>query len=87
MLLVTGKKTHAHIWKELTTKKQVIQRVDELATKGKHLEMTKGYPFFEWSPGIPIMDQYDNNHMHFRESEDEVKSFHSSDTHDDITGH
>ena len=29
----------------------------------KHLEITKGYKCFEWSPGIPIIDQAKSEHM------------------------
>ena len=38
---------------------QVIHIVNDLATKDKHPEMTKGYPIFEWIPGIPITDKDD----------------------------
>ena len=37
--------------------KQVIQSVDDLYTKGNHPEVTNGYPFFEWIPGITIAEQ------------------------------
>ena len=73
MLLDTGKQLHTYIWTELPINKQVINRVDELATKGKQTDMTKVYPNFEWSPAIPIMDQADS------EPENEEASFHSNE--------
>ena len=57
MFLVTEKQLHAYIRTEILMDEQVIQRVDELAIKGKQPDMTKGSPIFDWSPGIPIMDQ------------------------------
>ena len=45
--------------------------------------MTKGYQFLDGV--IPIMDQSKNEHTSVRESDDEFKLFHSSDTKDDIT--
>ena len=50
-----------------------MQSVDELSTKGKELEMTKGYLIFDWSPGIPIVDQEDS------ETGNEEVSFHSNE--------
>ena len=58
---------------------QAIHRVDEISMKEKHLETTKGYPIFEWSTVIPIMDQADS------EPENEETSFHSNEESDDIT--
>ena len=34
--------------------------------------MTKGYPIFEWIPGIPIIDQAKNEHTLVIEAEDEA---------------
>ena len=43
--------------------------------------MTKGYPIFEWIPGIPITDKDDET----QSEEDEISSIHE-DKHDyDIT--
>ena len=44
MSLATGKQLHAFICTELPINYQVIYRVNDLATKEKHPEMTKGYP-------------------------------------------
>ena len=43
--------------------------------------MTKGYPVFEWSPGIPITDKdYET-----QSEEDEISSTHEDEHNDDIT--
>ena len=57
MFLATEKQLHTYIRTEILMDEQVIQRVDELATKEKQPDMTKGSPIFEWIPGIPSMDQ------------------------------
>ena len=59
MSLATGKHLHEYIWKILPINEHVIQMVDDLDTKVKHPEMTKGNPIFEWIPGIPIIYQDD----------------------------
>ena len=46
--------------------------------------MTKEYPIFEWRQGIPIMDQVENEQTPVSESNNEAKSFHSSDTKNNI---
>ena len=58
-----------------------------LSKKGKNPEITKEKTFFEWIPGITIMDQAINNNTPASDSDNEVKSLHSSDTNtkDDIT--
>ena len=76
--LATGKRLHAFIWTELPINYQVISRVNDFPTKDKQLEMTKGYPIFEWSPGIPIEDKDDET----KSEEDEIYSTHR-DRHDD----
>ena len=43
--------------------------------------MTKGYPIFEWSPGIPITDKYNET----QSEEDEIYSTHEDKNDDDIT--
>ena len=43
--------------------------------------MTKGYPIFEWSPGIPIKDKYNKT----QSEEDEIYSTHEDKHNDDIT--
>ena len=52
MYLDTGNQIHTFIWTELPINDQVIQRVNNQATKQKHTEMNKGYNFFECIPGI-----------------------------------
>ena len=56
MSLSTGKQIRSFIWTELPINHQVISRVHDFATKEEHPEMTKGYPIFESSPGIPFTD-------------------------------
>ena len=53
MSLATRKQLHAFIWTELLINDQVISRVNDLATKEKHSEMTKGYPIFWVEPRYP----------------------------------
>ena len=43
--------------------------------------MTKGYPIFEWSPGIPITDKDDET----KSEEDGIYSTHEDYHDDDIT--
>ena len=81
MSLATRKQLHVFIWTELPISDQVISRVNNLATNQKQPEMTKGYPFFEWSPGIPITDK-DNQ---TQSEEDEIASTHEDIHNDDIT--
>ena len=56
-------------------------RVKYLATKEKQLEMTKGYPILEWSPGISITDKDDKT----QSEEDEIYSTHKDKNNDEIT--
>ena len=42
MSLETGKQLHTYIWTYIPISEQVIQRVDEIDTKEKHLDTTKG---------------------------------------------
>ena len=53
MSLSTGKHLHDFIWTGIPINDQVIYRVNDLATKEKQPGVTKGYPIFEWSLGIP----------------------------------
>ena len=54
MSLYTGKKLHAYVWKELPIDEDVIERVEYLATKEKQPYHMDNNPIFEWSPGIAI---------------------------------
>ena len=78
MLLATGKQLHTYICTEIPINKQVMQRVDDLATTEKQPDMTKGYPIFEWISGIPITDQAN------REPDNEEELFHSKYNNYDI---
>ena len=44
--------------------------------------MTKGYPIFEWIPGIPIIDQAYDEHQ---TADNEIASTYGNDDDDDIT--
>ena len=57
----------------------VIQRLDEISTKKKQTETTKGYPIFDWSPGITIMYQS------YSKPENEESYFHRNEENDDMT--
>ena len=79
MYLATGEQLHTSTWTDLPITEQIIHIVDKFSTKGKNQEMTKGYPIFEWSPGIKILDQADS------EPENEEAPFHINEENDDIT--
>ena len=57
MVIATGKQFYVYIWTDIPINKQVIQRVDKLASKGKQPEITKGYSIFELILGVPSMCQ------------------------------
>ena len=55
--VATSKQIHVFIWTELPINDQVMQRAKYLDAKENKPEMTKGYPMFWWSPGVPITDK------------------------------
>ena len=59
MSIATRKQIYAFVWTELPINDQVVSRLNDLATEKKQPEMIKGYPIFEWIPGIPITDKDD----------------------------
>ena len=61
MYLATGKQLHDLIWRKLSINDKVVHRVNGLTTKDNLPEMTKEYPIFEGSPGIPITEKDDDN--------------------------
>ena len=81
MSLATGKQFHAFIWTELQINDQIVSRVKYLVTKYKQPEISKGYPIFVWSPGIPIKEKDDET----QSEEDEISSTHKDKQDDDIT--
>ena len=81
MYIATGKYLHAFICKELTIHYQVIYRVNYMANKEKYPEMTKGCPIFEWIPGIPIIDKYNE----IQNEDDKIASTHEDENDDYIT--
>ena len=81
MSLATGKQLHAFIWTKLPINNKVIYIVNDLSTKEKQLEMTKGYPIFECSPVIPITDKYNET----QNEDSEIASTNEDENDDDIT--
>ena len=81
MYIVTVKQLRALIWTELTINDQVVSRVNDLATKQNQPEITKEYPIFEWSPGIPITDKDDKT----QSEEDKIYSTHKDKNKYEIT--
>ena len=81
MYLATSKQIQTFIWTELPINDQVIQRLNEPATKENHPEMTKGYQIFEWIPGIPIIEKDDNT----QNEDGEIASTHGYEEDDTIT--
>ena len=80
MSLATGKQLDAFICTELPINDQVISRVTNLATNENQPDITKGYPIFEWSPGIPITYKDDDT----QSEEYEISSKHEDQNNDDI---
>ena len=56
--------------------------MNDLATKYKQPEITKGYPIFEWSPGIPITYQAGDEQ---KTEDNEIASTHGNDKDFEIT--
>ena len=82
MSLYTGKRLHSYQWDELPIDDDVISRVEELAMKEDAPVMADGYPMFEWSPGVPIIDVTDINNTMEQISEQEVGG--DNDTSEDV---
>ena len=78
MSLSTGKQLYTYIWTQIIICEQLIHRVDELSKKGKDLQKIKGYPIFEWSPGIKSMYQA------YSEPENEEELLHNNEENDDM---
>ena len=55
MLLYTGKDIHSGNRVELHIYNEGVKRVEELSPNEKQSTFDQ-YPMFEWSPGIPILD-------------------------------
>ena len=81
MSQTTGKQIHSFVWTKLTINDQVVYRVINLATKEEQSKMTKGYPIFEWIPGIPIIDKYNET----KHEDNKIVSTHEYDKYNDIT--
>ena len=84
--LKTGKRIHSNQWKELPIPDHVVDRVEEMADDEGQPLMKNGMPIFEWSPGVPILDDTDpqlTNTPGHDESHDEYIDFAAPDTTDD----
>ena len=57
MSLYLDKKTHSYIWKELPIDEGVIDRVEELAYKERHLLHADDHPLFEWFSGHEVIHE------------------------------
>jgi hypothetical protein len=57
MSLSTGRRIHCYQWTELPIPDYIIDRVEALAEGERQPIMTNGHPIFEWSPGVPILDE------------------------------
>ena len=55
MSLKTGRELHGYEWTEVPIDDSVIARVEEMAEAEGQPTMVDG-PIFEWSPGVPILD-------------------------------
>ena len=56
MSLFTGKRIHSYHWKELAISKEIIERVEYLAEQEGQPLLKDKHPFFEWRPGVEMMD-------------------------------
>jgi hypothetical protein len=96
MSLSTGKRLHCYQWTELPVPDYVIDRVETMAEGEGQPIMTNGHPIFEWSPGVPILDEdelegedhaddeLENGSLMYGDDPDDEES-HDDDPHDDAT--
>ena len=61
MSLESGRKVHSNNWIELGITDAVIARVEQLAIQDGVDPMIDGELNFEWAPGVPILDVFDDN--------------------------
>ena len=83
MSLYTGKKIHGYDWHELPIDDEVIHRVEELAEREKQPKLINQAPLFEWSPGIIIEDDNDDNDGDSVNSDDDSNDL-EPEQHDNI---
>jgi len=60
MSLESGRKVHSNNWIELGITDAVIARVEQLAIQDGVAPMIDGELNFEWAPGVPITDVFDD---------------------------
>jgi hypothetical protein len=85
MSLYTGKRLHSYEWTELPIDDDVIATIKVLARKETGPTIRDKYPMFEWSPGVPIVDDVrnnENNNDNEIETEDNPPSLQTSDESD-----
>ena len=58
MSLHSGKQINSFNYKELPIYDEVINRVEELTLSQQQPIFKQGRPIFEWSPRVPIKDDY-----------------------------
>ena len=56
MSLLTGKRIHSYHWKELAISDEIVERVEHLAKQEGQPLLKDKQPFFEWQPGVEMMD-------------------------------
>ena len=61
MSLRTSKEIHGYDWDELPIDNDIVVRVESLRQLGSQPEIVENAPIFEWAPGVPIMDQDEEN--------------------------
>ena len=58
MSLSTGERLHCHQWTEPPLTDYVTDRVEDLAAQENQPSVvTSGHPVFEWTPGVPILNE------------------------------
>jgi KUP system potassium uptake protein len=86
MSLSTGKRLHCYQWTELPVPDYVIDRVEDMAAQEDQPIMTNGYPIFEWSPGVPILNEDETEGEEHEEAELENEDImYGDDTDDELS--
>ena len=73
MSLYSGKRIHGYKWDELPVDEYVIERVESLAEQEKQPLMHKGMPTFEWSSGVEVTDELEEEEDQVLQIQDEAE--------------
>jgi len=79
--LATGRRLNSYIWTEITITSAIINRVEELGRKEGATVMKNNQPVFEWAPGVPIDDSFNEEVTHTQE--DDTHPMENYDVHEE----